>query len=48
MVNIMLTLSPLFEHAQLIDPFHSNLSAFYFPILNMGNNVTHELAAMLR
>lgn len=31
-----------------MDPFDSNLSTSYFPILNMGNNITHELAAMLR
>lgn len=48
MVNIMLTLSPLFEHAQLMDPFDSNLSAFHFPILNTGNNITYQLAAVLR
>lgn len=48
MVNFMLTQTPQFEHAQLMDPFDSNHSTFYFLMLNTGNNITHKLAVMLR
>lgn len=31
-----------------MDPSDSNLSTPYFPILNMGSNISHEFAAILR